>query len=404
MSVNAIPNPKKTIQVDFPIERVKLSVKNINLISSKYDFSTSNEIFNQYTYSALELLSLGVYVDINLNSISEFKTEITVEIRRKIGSFNQSYEITKANDHIVSVYDCIAKLTSKSPEEIENLKNEQIEKLKPSKKPSNLSRNNSNTQPSTTNAWYEKNWLVIFLCIVFFPVGLYALWKNTTIANIWKFAITSLIAIIIIANWGDSSKIGKYTKEELPKDFSYNIVKDESNVALQKNQLEIELNQKLTEGQIATLAEQLFNSKEKQRRFYIFYKLKGVENSVAAWATSHFDPELEIGIIGSTTEEDVNKDKLSEKIDGKVVGKWDENKYTFSNLIIYKKDNKTFIKTVYKNGQTSDEELKESETEKGIRYDYKDGGYNGEYFILNNENGLELYNSENKNFTTATPK
>lgn len=404
MSVNAIPNPKKTIQVDFPIERVKLSVKNINLISSKYDFSTSNEIFNQYTYSALELLSLGVYVDINLNSISEFKTEITVEIRRKIGSFNQSYEITKANDHIVSVYDCIAKLTSKSPEEIENLKNEQIEKLKPSKKPSNLSRNNSNTQTSTTNAWYQKNWLVIFLCVVFFPVGLYALWKNTTIANIWKFAITSLIAVIIIANWGDSSKIGKYTKEELPKDFSYNIVEDESNVALQKNQLEIELNQKLTEGQIATLAEQLFNSKEKQRRFYIFYILKGVENSVAAWATSHFDPELEIGITGSTKEEDVNKDKLSEKIDGKVVGKWDENKYTFSNLIIYKKDNKTFIKTVYKNGQTSDEELKESKTEKGIRYDYKDGGYNGEYFILNNENGLELYNSENKNFTTATPK
>jgi hypothetical protein len=404
MSVNAIPNPKKTIQVDFPIERVKLSVKNINLISSKYDFSTSNEIFNQYTYSALELLSLGVYVDINLSSISEFKTEITVEIRRKIGSFNQSYEITKANDHIVSVYDCIAKLTSKSPEEIENLKNERIEKLKPSKKTNNLSRNSSNTQISTTNVWYEKNWLVIFLCAVFCPVGLYALWKNTTIANNWKFAIASLIAIIIIASWGDNSKIGKYTKEELPKDFLYNVLKDESNEVLEKNQLEVEISEKLTEGQIATLSEKLYDSKNEQRRFYIFYKLKGAENIAAAWATSHFDPELEIVIIGSTTAEDVNKDKLSEKIDGEVIGKWDENKYTFSNLIIYKKDNKAFIKTVFKNGQTSDEELEESKTEKGIRYDYKGGGYNGEYFILNKENGLELYNSENKNFTTATPK
>ncbi|MBF2710021.1 hypothetical protein [Flavobacterium soyangense] len=404
MSVSAIPNPKKTIQVDFPIERVKLSVKNINLINSKYTFSSSNEIFNQYTYSALELLSLGVYVDINLNNISEFKTEITVEIRRKIGSFNDSYEITKSNDHIVSIYDCIAKLTCKSPEEIENLKNEQIEKLKPSKKPNNLSRNNSNTQTSTTNAWYEKKWLVIFLCVVFFPVGLYGLWKNTTIANNWKFAITSLIAIIIIASWGDNSKIGKYTKEELPKNFSYDIIKDESNEVLEKNQLYVELSGKLTEGQIATLAEELFNSKKEERRFYMFYQLKGVENNVSSWATSHFDPELEIVITGSTTAEDVNKDKLSEKIEGEVIGKWDENKYTFSNLIIYKKGNKTFIKTVFKNGQTSDVELEESKTEKGIRFDYKDGGYNGEYFILNNENRLELYNSENKNFTTATPK
>jgi len=213
-----------------------------------------------------------------------------------------------------------------------------------------------------------------------------------------------LFAFILLISCSGNTKIGKYTKEPLPENFSYEIIKDESDADLEKNQLEVEISGKLTEGQIATLAEELFNSKDQQRRFYIFYKLKGVENSVAAWATSHFDPELEIDIIGSTTAEDINKDKLSEKIDGEVIGKWDENKYTFSNLIIYKKDNKTFIRTIFKNGQTSDVELNEKKTDKGIRYDYKDGGYNGEYFILNNDNGLELYNSENKNFTTATPK
>lgn len=213
-----------------------------------------------------------------------------------------------------------------------------------------------------------------------------------------------LFTIFLFISCGDNSKIGKYTKETLPENFSYEIIKDESNSAIEKNQLEVEISEKLTEGQIATLAEELYNSKDKQRRFYIFYKLKGVENSVASWAISHFDPELEIEIIGSTSKEDSNKDKLSEKIDGEVIGKWDENKYTFSNLIIYKKDNKVFMKTIFKDGETSDVELKEIKTEKGTRYDYKEGGYNGEYFILNNENGLELYNSENKNFTTAMPK
>ena len=76
-----------------------------------------------------------------------------------------------------------------------------------------------------------------------------------------------LFAFILLISCGENAKIGKYTKEPLPENFSYEIINDESNSALEKNQLEIELSQKLTEGQIATLAEELFNSKDKQRRF-----------------------------------------------------------------------------------------------------------------------------------------
>lgn len=123
MAVFAIPNPKKSTIVDFPLDRIKLSVQNISLVNNKYKFTKANEIFNQYTYEALEFLSLGVFIDINLNSIDPNKTEITVEVRRKIGSFNQAHEVTKANEHLDKVFACIANLTSKSSEEIETLKN-----------------------------------------------------------------------------------------------------------------------------------------------------------------------------------------------------------------------------------------------------------------------------------------
>ena len=203
MALFAIPNPQKSTQVDFPIERVKLSVQNISLINNKYKFTSSNEIFNQYTFEALELLSLGVFIDINLNSLGENKTEITVEIRRKIGSFNQSYEVTRANEHLVKIFDCIAKLTMKSPEEIEELKNATIVTKSITPKPVNSTISGQNLQ---SNAWYEKSWLAILLCIIFFPVGLYALWKNSTIKKGWKIAITVIIALIVIANIGDSGK------------------------------------------------------------------------------------------------------------------------------------------------------------------------------------------------------
>ena len=54
-------------------------------------------------------MSLGVYIDINLSSVNENKTEITIEIRRKIGSFDQSHEVTNANKHIDTMFEIIAK-------------------------------------------------------------------------------------------------------------------------------------------------------------------------------------------------------------------------------------------------------------------------------------------------------
>jgi hypothetical protein len=210
MAVNAIPNPKKSTQVDFPIEKVKLSVQNISLRNNKYKFSKANEIFNQYTYESSEFLSLGVYVDINLNKITEDKTEITIEIRRKIGTFNQSYEITNANEHIEKTFECIAFLITKSPEEIEQYKASQtVNKVTP--KSNQNSKNNF--ENGEEKPWYEKTGLVILLCFLFFPVGLYALWKNSTISKFWKFGITGLIAIIIIANCGDDKKNDKVKPE-----------------------------------------------------------------------------------------------------------------------------------------------------------------------------------------------
>lgn len=53
---------------------------------------------------------------------------------------------------------------------------------------------------SNSNAWYEKTWLVVILCIIFFPIGLYALWKNSSISKGWKIGVTVFFGLIVIAN------------------------------------------------------------------------------------------------------------------------------------------------------------------------------------------------------------
>lgn len=170
---------------------------------------------------------------------------------------------------------------------------------------------------------------------------------------------------------------------------------------IEKNQLEVEINQKLTEGQLATLAEELYNTKDKQRRFYIFYNLKDNENTLMAWATSHFDPELEIVINGSTSTEDNKMLNEAQKVQGNIIGIFNEKDYTFSLYTIYEHNGKTFIKTSFKDGESMDNEVEKVSSKNGIRYNYKEDVSQGEYFILNND-VLEFYNSENKMFTIAS--
>ena len=128
MALFAIPNPKKTFSVDYSIDNVKKAVLAIPFIDKKYKYTKSNDVLNQHTLEALEFLSLGVFIDFNLSSISENKTEITVEIRRKVGSFDQSHEITNANKHIEAIVDNLSKGITLTDIDIENLKKAESDK------------------------------------------------------------------------------------------------------------------------------------------------------------------------------------------------------------------------------------------------------------------------------------
>jgi hypothetical protein len=152
-------------------------VKAISQIKNNF-----NEVINQYSYESYEFLSFGVYIDIHLNSINENKTEISIEIRRKIGSFDKSHEITNANEHIAKTLNAISVLLTKSPEEINSLQN-------------NFQTNN--IQPINSSRWYEKIWLLIILCVFLWPLGLLGVWKNKKISQPVKIFLSLFYAFVL---------------------------------------------------------------------------------------------------------------------------------------------------------------------------------------------------------------
>jgi len=49
----------------------------------------------------------------------------------------------------------------------------------------------------TSKKWYDKAWLVLLLCLIFFPVGLFALWKGKSMNMFWKIVITAVIIVVL---------------------------------------------------------------------------------------------------------------------------------------------------------------------------------------------------------------
>lgn len=120
--LGAIPNPKKAIVIERPIGKIKELLPIIPLINKKYKKTTFDDILNLYTFEALEFLSLGVFIDINLTSSGDDKTEVSVEVRRKVGSFDQSHEVSSANNHIQVIFESISKSLQMNEQDISQLK------------------------------------------------------------------------------------------------------------------------------------------------------------------------------------------------------------------------------------------------------------------------------------------
>jgi hypothetical protein len=120
--IGAIANPTKKVTIDFPISRVKDSVRNISKVYKKYTMEKENPLFNQFTLQASEFLSLGVFIDINLSEQGDNRTEINIEVRRKMGAFDEWIEVQNANNHIQNIIDALSRLLTNPNVKVQEVK------------------------------------------------------------------------------------------------------------------------------------------------------------------------------------------------------------------------------------------------------------------------------------------
>lgn len=200
---------------------------------------------------------------------------------------------------------------------------------------------------------------------------------------------------------------GSDVEQPPPVDFSVRIL-EEDKIPGVKHSLSVLLNRKATEAELRAMALKLqARDPASYERTFITYLLPGWDPHAGAWATTHFDPDLKVRILGLTKKEEELLRKLPSRKDGSTEGVWLEDRTLVGKRItIVKSADGRYheLWAVVENDEVDEGEFRElvrRRTPKGVRFEEKGGNDFGEYYLVDAKTGSLQFWSKDGLFYTA---
>lgn len=181
----------------------------------------------------------------------------------------------------------------------------------------------------------------------------------------------------------------------IPKDVSYTII-DKNIVPGSKRSLGIRLNRKVSKDVLKSIATELKNGDSNSyERTFIGYYLPDMKVNAGYWATTHFNPDLKVRILGLTAEQENTLKQPAENASREVIGNWiDETPFVGKRITIFRQNGKLLMEDTYKDGSSGKKELVEKNSPLGQRFDKVDGSSAGDHWILDSNGNLQLRDNE----------
>ena len=132
----------------------------------------------------------------------------------------------------------------------------------------------------------------------------------------------------------------------------------------------------------------------KYDRVFITYYLPGMTPGSGAWATSHFDPNLEVKILGTTIEEEKTLMDEPKNSSGEIIGKWfNESLYGGAKYTFLKRDGKIIMIRKFKDGSSDEKEMIQKNQSGRVRFEEKGGNLDKEYYLIERNGNLGIYDN-----------
>ncbi|MFT4663049.1 MAG: hypothetical protein ACI8XB_003342 [Patiriisocius sp.] len=203
--------------------------------------------------------------------------------------------------------------------------------------------------------------------------------KQTNITKGFFYILTTLFLI----SCGTATKI--------PADVVWEITKETPNDVTNTNSLNINLNKKVDEPTLKIIAGELRETRKQYDKLWIFYYLPNTSDD-KVWATTYFNPDLTVDFVGAS---DPENQRLVD-VEGDILGKWRSEVSMPGAIlaIVEESDGQLHVLISIAGDIKMNSKVNESNHEGNPKY--MDRESHGEFYVLESNGNLGLYNSNGK--------
>ena len=190
---------------------------------------------------------------------------------------------------------------------------------------------------------------------------------------------------------GDSTAKREANEFREPKEVTYTII-DSDVMPVFKRSLVVRLNKKVSERTLRALALKLKSQDSRNyARTFIVYILPDMKVGAGAWATTHFDPDLEVRILGLTAKQEEALKQLPHDPSREIIGSWiDDRMYLGNRTTIFRQDGKLFMERVSWDGSSGKKEIVAKPSTSSKKFEDKEGNSFGEFYLIDSRGNLQL--------------
>jgi hypothetical protein len=163
-------------------------------------------------------------------------------------------------------------------------------------------------------------------------------------------------------------------------------ISEEVSFGSSKRSLVVRLTEPIDEATLTSIARGLQSEKPSFVRTYIEYYLPDMVEGAGAWATTHFDRDLNVEILGLSVDE--LEQVSNAPTDPNIIGRWVAQADGYK-IMIRREGNRLLLTRTYADGSEGEHLIRERQAPRGTRYDFIENSDTGDYFVLRADGGLE---------------
>lgn len=186
-----------------------------------------------------------------------------------------------------------------------------------------------------------------------------------------------------------------------PPKTSYTVLEQQA-LGTTKLSVTVRLPEAVSETELKRVAHEIRRSQTvRYDGIRIVYYLPEMVVGERAWATTFFDPDLDIQILGFEEGRSETAVASSKSAGRTVMGAW-RDQHTASIITLYEKDSTVYLEMRFSDGSASTDRVRVENTPNGKKISEIPANERGEYFVWDSYENLHLYDAEGR-FSTAFP-